>query len=56
MRCMGLLLEVRDLRVAYRTGDGGTFRVLDEVSFMLESGEVMGVLGESGSGKSTLIT
>jgi len=53
---MGLLLEVRDLRVAYRTGDGGTFRVLDEVSFMLESGEVMGVLGESGSGKSTLAT
>ena len=51
---MGPTLEVRDLRVAYRSRNGVLFRALDEVSFCLEQGEVLGVLGESGSGKSTL--
>src|SRR5216110_1248451 len=53
---MGSILEVRDLRVAYRPGGRGAFRALDGVSFCLESEEVLGVLGESGSGKSTLAT
>lgn len=51
---MAPILEVRDLRVAYRSRRGDFFHALDRVNFCLESGEVMGVLGESGSGKSTL--
>jgi oligopeptide transport system ATP-binding protein len=45
------LLEVRDLRVEFR-GRDATTRVVDGVSFTLDPGETLAVLGESGSGKS----
>ncbi|UFN50931.1 ABC transporter ATP-binding protein [Roseomonas sp. OT10] len=45
------LLEVRDLRVEFPTRRG-TLRALDSVSFTIEPGEVLGVVGESGAGKS----
>lgn len=45
------LLEVKDLVVEFPTRRG-TLRAVDKVSFTIEAGEVLGVVGESGAGKS----
>lgn len=45
------LLEVRDLQVEFATR-AGVARVLDKVSFTLNDGETLGIVGESGCGKS----
>jgi peptide/nickel transport system ATP-binding protein len=45
------LLEVRDLTVEIRRGSH-VLRALDEVSFAVGRGEVLGIVGESGAGKS----
>ena len=45
------LLEVDDLRT-YFASDGGEFRAVDGVSFSVESGKTLGIVGESGCGKS----
>jgi peptide/nickel transport system permease protein len=44
------LLDVRGLSVEVRT-EHGIFPVIEEVSFELRHGEVLGLVGESGSGK-----
>ena len=45
------LLDVRHLTVEFPTRRG-TLRALDDVSFGMDAGEVLGVVGESGAGKS----
>jgi len=45
------LLEVRDLKTYFYTYDG-TARAVDGVSYHLDSGEALGIVGESGCGKS----
>jgi peptide/nickel transport system ATP-binding protein len=47
------LLSVENLSVAYRHGSSWT-RVVEDVSFVLATGEVLGLVGESGCGKSTV--
>jgi microcin C transport system ATP-binding protein len=45
------LLEVRNLSVRFRQGDETWLKVVDDVSFSLNSGETLALVGESGSGK-----
>jgi oligopeptide/dipeptide ABC transporter ATP-binding protein len=45
------LLEVRDLHT-YFAADEGEFRAVEGVSFSLERGRTLGIVGESGCGKS----
>jgi oligopeptide/dipeptide ABC transporter ATP-binding protein len=47
----GRLLEVEDLRVEFRTQDG-VAKVINGVTYHVNAGETLAVLGESGSGKS----
>jgi len=48
-----LLLDVRDLSIDFSTHDQGAMHAVENVSFMLREGEVLGVVGESGCGKTT---
>ncbi len=47
------MLEVKDVRTSFKT-DRGLVKAVDGVSFTLERGETLGVVGESGCGKSVL--
>jgi oligopeptide/dipeptide ABC transporter ATP-binding protein len=48
---MTLLLEVKNLRTYFHTM-GGTVKAVDNVSYHVNQGEIVGLVGESGCGKS----
>jgi peptide/nickel transport system ATP-binding protein len=48
-----VVLDVRHVSVEY-AADSGAVHAVEDVSFALERGQILGLAGESGSGKSTL--
>lgn len=48
-----VLLDIRNLRIDIKTPNG-LIRIVDNVSFTLNEGEICGLVGESGSGKSLI--
>lgn len=49
------MLQVENLRFVYGTDTAFEKTALDDVSFTIESGEFIGIIGHTGSGKSTLV-
>ena len=47
------LLRIEHLSVDYEVG-AGTFHALHDISLTMETGQVLGIVGETGCGKSTL--
>ena len=52
---MAPILEIKDLSHVYSVGTPFEHKALDEVSFRVERGEFIGIIGHTGSGKSTLM-
>src|SRR6202044_114702 len=52
--CLETLLAVKNLNVAYRGADGSTQVAVENISFEIAAGEVLGLMGESGCGKTSI--
>ena len=50
------LIEVKNLKKYFRVGDKNLLHAIDGVSFSVQRGETLGLVGESGCGKSTVGT
>lgn len=47
------ILEVKNLKKYFEVGRGQTLKAVDDVSFTINEGETLGLVGESGCGKTT---
>ena len=53
---MASMIKVEHLSYVYNPGMPNAVKALDDVSFEVEEGDFVGIIGATGSGKSTLIT
>ena len=51
---MAALLEVKNLKKYFKVGGNAQLHAVDDISFVLDEGKTLGVVGESGCGKTTL--
>lgn len=51
---MSPMLEIQHLKKYFDVANGGKLHAVDDVSFSIDKGETLGIVGESGCGKSTL--
>ncbi|MDY2694667.1 ATP-binding cassette domain-containing protein, partial [Gemmiger sp.] len=53
---MSHIIEVQNLTYVYNPGMPDAVTALDAISFSVEEGDFVGIIGSTGSGKSTLIS
>ena len=53
---MSEIIRVENLSYIYNLGMPDATKALDDVSFTVEEGDFVGIIGSTGSGKSTLIS
>lgn len=52
---MSKILEIKNLTHIYENTGSVSFAAIDDISFDVEKGEIIGIIGHTGSGKSTLV-